>query len=29
MNVLTLMVIIIAVYWVIGMLWVSGQRDWD
>ena len=29
MNVLTLMVIIILAYWIIGMVWVSKTRDWD
>jgi hypothetical protein len=29
MNVLTLMVIIILAYWIIGMWLVSKQKNWD
>ena len=29
MNVLTLMVIIILAYWIIGMYLVSKQKDWE
>jgi len=29
MNVLTLMVIIVLAYWVIGMFLVSKQKNWD
>ena len=29
MNVLTLMVIIILAYWIIGMFLVSSVKDWE
>lgn len=29
MNVLTLMVIIILAYWIVGMTLVSKRKDWD
>jgi len=29
MNVLSLMVIIIVAYWIVGMTLVSKRKDWD
>jgi hypothetical protein len=29
MNVLSLMVLIILAYWIVGMTWVSKRKDWD
>ena len=29
MNILLLAVLIILAYWIIGMIWVAKQSDWD
>jgi len=29
MNVLLLVALIILAYWIIGMIWVSKQKDWS